>query len=119
MALISDYVDVTVTRGSRPLDAAGFGTPLFLANVNLFGAGELTRTYSSVTELTDGGFPANHPAVLYATQLFGQDNAPNNLVVGKATYASYDVTPTANSEELYTVNAEFEDKNRELNSDCN
>lgn len=102
MADIKNFVSVSVTRGSAVLETAGFGTPLFLANVNFFGA-ERYNVYASTSEMTDAGFPSNHPAVTYATRLFGQDQRPNTLVVGKATYASYDVTPTVVNEADYTL----------------
>lgn len=102
MAEITQYVSVTVTRGTRPLTTAGFGTPLFLANINFFGS-ELTRVYTSTSAMTTDGFPSNHPAVTYATRLFSQTNRPNTLIVGQATYVSYDATPTVVNETLYTI----------------
>jgi hypothetical protein len=103
MAEIKDYVTVTVTRATRPLDTAGFGIPMFLASTNLFGVGETNRTYSSTVSMTDDGWPTNHPAFLFATNVFAQDNQPKNIVIGQATYVSYDGTPTVVNDTTYTV----------------
>jgi hypothetical protein len=84
MSSIYDYVQVTVTRGTRPIETAGFGIPLFLADTHPFGAApERTRTYGSTTEMVDDGFATTDPAYLFAEKLFGQTNRPNDVVVAR------------------------------------
>jgi hypothetical protein len=103
MAQISDYVSVTVTRGSRPITTAGFGIPMFLAQVNFYGASEEHKIYSDVVSMTTDGFPTNHPAVVWATDVFAQTQKPNSIVIGRQDYTSYDVTPTPADDTDFTV----------------
>ena len=92
---VSQVVDVTVTLGTRPIDQAAFDTPMFLATLNFFGANERFRIYSSTAAMNSDGIPTNHPAYIFATKLFGQDQRPDNVVIGKQDYTKYTATPTA------------------------
>lgn len=95
MAQISDYVTVTVTRGSRPIDQAGFGTPMFLGTVNFYGATERYRIYSNTADMISDGFPSNHPAVKWASGVFGQTNRPNDAYIGRQTYTALTIAPAS------------------------
>lgn len=106
---ISEFIDVTVTDGTRPIQQASFEIPLFLASVNIFSTNELVRTYTSTTAMAGDGFPTNHPAYLFAERTFGQDLRPNSIKVGAASYTAYKVVPTVADDAIYTIVVGVED----------
>lgn len=105
MASIQSFVDVIVTQGARPIETAGFGIPLFVADTvptAFLNASERTRTYSSVAELVSDGFLVTDPAYLFAEKLFGQVQKPNSIIVGKSIVADANITTTLNAITLET-----------------
>ena len=103
MADIKDYVSVTVTRGSRPIDTAGFGIPMFLAQTNMYGAAEEFRIYSDTTTMIEDGWPTNHPAVKFATGAFSQTQKPNTILIGRQDYTAITGTPVVTNDTAYTI----------------
>lgn len=77
---LADIVNINITRASRAVSRAGFGTALFLSEDAVFA--EATKTYSNykaVLEDDDAGADTKAMALAY----FGQDLKPKSLVVGK------------------------------------
>lgn len=77
---LADIVNINITRASRAVSRAGFGTALFLSAQASFT--EATKTYSSYKAVLDDttvGADSKTMALAY----FGQDLKPKTLVVGK------------------------------------
>lgn len=100
---ISQVVQVTVTRGTRPIQQASFDTPMFLATVNFFSTNQRHRIYTSVADMASDGFPTNHPAYIFASKLFSQDARPDTVVIGRQNYTNFSVTPTVQDDATYTL----------------
>lgn len=100
MATISDYVNVIITQGARPIDTAGFGSVLFQADTvpaAFTAAPERTRTYASTAEMVSDGFATTDPAYLFAEKLFGQPQRPNEVIIGKSLVGDANITATLNA----------------------
>lgn len=81
---LQDIVSVAITRASRFPSRAGFGTPMIAAVVPWV---QLARSFASVAEAESAGatstaYPALHGAL---SKLFGQNPAPERVVVAKRT----------------------------------
>src|SRR3990167_1095126 len=100
---IEDVVNVTITRQSRPLTRAGFGTLLFLSMHRAWD--DLIKYYEGASELLDDGFAETDPAYQAAVSYFAQDLRPELLAVGRLATAdavSVLVTTIADSTK-YTI----------------
>lgn len=89
---IRKYVDVVVSRATRPIDTANFSVPLFITQTNLFDANERIRTYSSVEAMTSDGWSATSAAVRFATNVFAGTFRPRTVQIGKQSFERYEVT---------------------------
>ena len=85
---LTQVVNVQFTLSNPQVSVTNFGTPLLmtcLAGSGYAGFVGLVNSYSSVAGLTAAGFNAGHPAVIAATEIFAQNPAPTNIMVGKRT----------------------------------
>lgn len=100
MAEISDYVDVTVNLGTRPLSTAAFNDVLYLASHQNF----LTRTqiYTTLPSLIEAGFGQESDVYQYAARLFAGGAAPNRIYVGRRELEELVLTPTLANDADYT-----------------
>src|ERR1043165_744217 len=78
---LEEIVSVTIDAQTTTVDSADFSIPLILAEFNDF-ADSRTRTYSSLDGVLED-FQASSVVGLMATRVFGQDNAPSRVVVGR------------------------------------
>ena len=86
---IKDTVLVNVVYGGRAISVAGFGTPLFVSNHNIFTTRQVA--YTAASELLDAGFATNSPAYSFAQGVFSGKQAPATLIVGRAVPSAYTV----------------------------
>lgn len=78
---LDEIVSVTIDAQTTTVDTADFSIPLILAEFNDF-ADSRTRTYSSLDGVLED-FQASSVVGVMATRVFGQDNAPSRVVVGR------------------------------------
>ena len=100
MAEISDYVDVTVNLGTRPLSTAAFNDVLYLATHQNF----LPRVqiYTTLDSLVLAGFGQESNTYKYAARVFAGGAAPNRIYVGRRALDELTLTPTAQNDADYT-----------------
>lgn len=104
MPQLNEIVDVEITRESRGITRIGFNTPLFLSVHTRFV--DRVRAYSSLSEMVADGFLTSDVAYKQAKMCFAQDDAPDQIKIGRATAAVAQVntiTPTAVNSFLYEV----------------
>lgn len=82
---IEHVVQLTITRQSRPLERAGFGTRLFLSMHRAWS--DLIRFYTQASQLLDDGFAENDPAYLAALAYFSQTPKPQRIAIGRLASA--------------------------------
>lgn len=91
---LSDHVQITVSLDTIGIARAGFGIPLILsASVSWT---ERIRFYSSVNDV-GADFATTSPEYLAAQNLFGQENQPEQIAIGRSA-----LKPT----QQYTVGAQ-------------
>ena len=96
-------VQVTLTRGSTPVDTASFEIPMILATFTNFS--ERARSYGSF-EAVEDDFNNNDPVYEIAQKLFGQSTVgarPPSIVVGRRQVDKVVLTPTVANNTVYTV----------------
>lgn len=100
MAEISDYVDVTVNLGTRPLSTAAFNDVLYLAAHQNF----LPRVqiFTTLDSLVLAGFGQESDTYKYAARVFAGGAAPNRIYVGRRELEELTLTPTAQDNTDYT-----------------
>ena len=100
MAENSDYVDVTVNLGTRPLSTAAFNDVLYLATHQNF----LPRVqiYTTLDSLVLAGFGQESNTYKYAARVFAGGAAPNRIYVGRRALDELTLTPTAQNDADYT-----------------
>ena len=81
--LIGEIVRVTITRGTKSVSRAGFGTPLILTSEAAF-TPDLVKTYTSISGVADD-FLTSTAAYKMAQKLFGQERKPKQIKIGKRT----------------------------------
>lgn len=82
MAEIDNVVDVQITAETTAVATASFNIPLILAEITEF-TDSRTRVYGDDDELLDDGFSSTSPVYIAAQRLFGQDQKPASIVVGR------------------------------------
>lgn len=95
---MADIVNINITRASRAVSRAGFGTALFLSDDATFT--DPTKTYSSYKAVFDDA-TAGADTKAMALSYFGQELKPKSLVVGKILQ-----TASVNDLELSIVTAQ-------------
>jgi len=89
MTVLTDIIDIQISRETTAVSRAAFNIPLFLATHANFV--ERSRTYSSLLAVSDD-FDSNSNVYIAASKLFGQDIRPPQIVVGKRYAESIEVT---------------------------
>lgn len=77
---LSDVVNVTISRSSPGVTAAGFGIPLIGTPRPSWV--ELTRTYATIAAVA-ADFATSTPEYAAANQMFSQDPAPERIMFGR------------------------------------
>lgn len=78
---LADVIQLTITRQSRPLERAGFGTMLHLSMHRAWD--DLLRYYTQAADLLDDGFAESDPAYLAAVSYFKQEPKPEQIAIGR------------------------------------
>ena len=81
---VEEIVQVTITRETKAVTAAGFGLPLILGLAAVFA--ERARKYTNLTGVTDD-FATSTDEYKMAQKLFGQTPRPPSILIGKRTAA--------------------------------
>jgi hypothetical protein len=92
---LDEVIDLQITAESSSATRAGFGTMLCLAYHLTIP--DITKVYTSPSELTDDGFAVTDPAYRMAQTAFSQNPKPQRIVLGKRTHAYtqiVELTPT-------------------------
>jgi hypothetical protein len=101
---LDDIVRVVITRGSKTVSRAGFGTPMILGLHTRFA--ERIRFYSSLAAVAGDGFLTSDSEYKAAAAMFAQEIKPSKIAIGRRTAAVAQVvtyTPTVLNSTLYTV----------------
>ena len=77
---LADIVNINITRESRAVSRAGFGTALFLSSVPTFA--EAVRVYSNLKAVA-ADFLTSTDVYKAALAHFGQELKPKSFIVGK------------------------------------
>ena len=80
---IDDVVIVTVTKQSAVVSRTGFGTTLWIGQIDVLIQPERFKVYSSVQDLTDAGFVATDNVVKWATVHLSGATRPAQFTVGR------------------------------------
>lgn len=96
MPSINQIVDVQISRETRPVAQAGFGTALIVGESAqaVFDGDEVVREYTSVADMITDGFLSSDPEYLSAVRLMGQANRPQKFLVGLVTIGASEETLT-------------------------
>lgn len=103
MAELDNIVQITLTRGSTPVDTASFQIPLVLSTFTNFS--ERTRVYTDM-DAVEEDFNDGEPVHEIAEKLFGQTSVgakPPSIVVGRRQVDAVTFTPTVADNTLYSV----------------
>lgn len=101
---LDTIIKVNITRQTKNVTRAGFGTGLFLAAAVIFA--EPTRTYDSYDSLEADSALLPASVLTFGAKYFGQDLSPTALVIGKRTTKIAQVethTVTANTDGSYSI----------------
>ena len=80
---IDDVIIVTVTKQSRVVTRVGFGTTLWIGQIDVSLQADRFKLYSSRQELIDAGFPTTHQAVRWVDVHLGNDVDPAQFALGR------------------------------------
>ncbi len=103
MSELDSIVQITLTRGSTPVDTASFQIPLVLATFTNFS--ERTRVYTDMDAVEDD-FNDGEAVHELAEKLFGQTTVgakPPSIVVGRRQVSLATFTPTVADSTVYNV----------------
>lgn len=103
MSELDNIVQITLTRGSTPVDTASFQIPLVLSTFTNFS--ERTRVYTDMDAVEDD-FNDGEPVHELAEKLFGQSSVgakPPSIVVGRRQVDLVTFTPTVADTTVYNV----------------
>lgn len=89
MTVLTDIIDIQISRETTAVSRAAFNIPMFLATHANFS--ERARSYSSLLELADD-FNSDSNVYIAASKLFGQEIRPPQVVIGQRYADSIDVT---------------------------
>ena len=101
---LDSIVNVSIVRGTKSVSRAGFGTALVLGTHSVFG--EVLRYYESAADVLADGFSTSAQEYKAAQRLFGQEEKPTRIAIGKRSTEATQVTtitPTAVNSAVYTV----------------
>lgn len=89
MTVLTDIIDIQISRETTAVSRAAFNIPMFLATHTSFP--ERARSYASLLEVADD-FASDSNAYIAASKFFGQDIRPPQIVIGKRYAESVDVS---------------------------
>jgi hypothetical protein len=98
---LDSIIDVQISALTTSVARRGFGIPLIVAYFPTTIFPERVRTYTSLTAMTDDGFPETHPAYLMATALKAQNPSVRTWKVGRRALPMTQelrITPTMTTE---------------------
>ncbi len=91
MTQVSDIVDITINVDALRITAAGFGTPLILAEAEASVFPARTKAYVSMSEIGED-WATDSLVWFAANSMLSQSNAPNRLLVGRIETADVNIT---------------------------
>jgi hypothetical protein len=97
MASLDQIITVDVTRVGTTVSQVGFGTANLVGFFPTSVFPERSRTFSSLTGLTDVGFTVSDPIYAMASSLLAQNPSPSSFKVGRrigAPQQVLEITPT-------------------------
>jgi hypothetical protein len=110
MTVVTDFIDVQISRDTTPVARESFNIPLFIAEHTVFS--ERVRTYNSITGVQEDGFTVGSPVYVAATKAFSQEIRPSQFLVGRKQVDGVDGSiATVTNLGVYTLtinNVEFE-----------
>ena len=80
---IDDVVIITVTKQSSVITRVGFGTTLWIGQVDILIQPERFKLYGDVQEMLDAGFVATDNAVKWASVHLANDTDPAKFAIGR------------------------------------
>ena len=89
MTVLTDIIDIQISRETTAVSRAAFNVPMFLATHTAFT--ERARSYSSILAVS-ADFDSASSVYIAATKLFGQELRPPQIVVGRRSVSSVQVT---------------------------
>jgi hypothetical protein len=95
MALITYYVNVTVTKEGTLVAVTGLGTPMFLTTHSV--TVNRSDTYSTLDEMETDGWTSIDEGHKWATALLSQDTVPDQFVIGKIEVGDANITASINA----------------------
>ena len=86
MPLLSQIIDIQISRQTKGVSQAGFGTPMILGSSNKMGS-DLIRTYQDMSGVS-ADFASTDPEYLAANAVFSQQQFPPHVKIGYKPSAS-------------------------------
>jgi hypothetical protein len=86
MSQLSDIVSITITRETQALSIASFDTPAIIsefASDKTATTFDRTRTYASLTEMTDDNWSSTDQEYIRAALIFSQNPHPSSIMIGR------------------------------------
>lgn len=80
MTVLTDIIQVQISRETQAVSRAAFNIPLFIAEHTAFA--ERSRVYTSLAGVAED-FNASDAAYIAATKYFGQEVIPSRIVIGR------------------------------------
>jgi hypothetical protein len=100
--VISDIVDVTITRQTQAVSQQGYGTVMILSLHKYWN--DRIRFYSSINEVSTDGFLTNSPEYIAAQQMFSEAPGPTQIAIGRRSIDVSTVTvSTVDDTHLYSI----------------
>lgn len=97
----SEIVNVNISRDTRAVQRAAFGTAMFLGRHAVFA--ERAQSYADLDEVLSAGFVVGTPEYTAAAAYFGSDITPTELLIGRQIPTSVILTPTVQNSTEYSV----------------
>lgn len=101
MTVLTDIIEVQISRETTPVSRAGFNIPLFIATHSAFK--ERARVYTSMNAVSED-FDSTDKAYIAAQAMFGQELTPSQIVIGRRQIPSFTVNvSTVANNTTYTL----------------
>ena len=78
-----DVIHISVSKTSVSVSRAGFGTTLWIGQIDARLQAARFQLYASTQEMIDAGFTADHPAYKWAVVHMSGDNSPSTFALGR------------------------------------
>lgn len=88
MTVLTDIIEVQISRETTPVSRAGFNIPLFIATHAAFQ--ERARVYTSMNAVSED-FDSTDSAYIAAQAMFSQELVPSQIVIGRRQIGSFTV----------------------------